>query len=174
MRAKNAENKGILPDNGLTQGPPCLAGRVFRSHLQRHTAGMEQMSNRNLEAELESPKVSLPATILRNERTVREGFWRKMARVAGRIPFAEDAAAAWFCARDPATPLRVKATLLAALAYFVLPADVVPDFIAAFGFTDDATVLMAAIGLVSSHMKPAHRADARKALGLPPAEERKP
>lgn len=132
------------------------------------------MSNRNLEAELESPNVSLPATVMRNEKTVREGFWRKMARVAGKIPFAEDATAAWFCARDPETPLRVKATLLAALAYFVLPVDAIPDFIAGFGFTDDATVLMAAIGLVSSHLKPGHRALARKALGLPPAEEKKP
>lgn len=132
------------------------------------------MSNRNLEAELESPNVSLPATVMRNEKTVREGFWRKMARVAGKIPFAEDAAAAWFCARDPETPFRVKATLLAALAYFVLPVDAIPDFIAGFGFTDDATVLMAAIGLVSSHLKPSHRALARKALGLPPAEEKKP
>ncbi len=132
------------------------------------------MSNRNLEAELESPNVSLPATVMRNEKTVREGFWRKMARVAGKIPFAEDAAAGWFCARDPETPLRVKATLLAALAYFVLPVDAIPDFIAGFGFTDDATVLMAAIGLVSSHLKPGHRALAREALGLPPAEEKKP
>jgi uncharacterized membrane protein YkvA (DUF1232 family) len=115
----------------------------------------------------------LPATIARNDKTVREGFWRKMARVAGKIPFAEDAAAAWFCARDPKTPLRVKATLLAALAYFVLPADVVPDFVAGFGFTDDATVLMAAIGLVSSHLTPGHRAAARKALDLPPKEEDK-
>lgn len=130
------------------------------------------MSRRDVEAELENPALNLPAVMALNDRTVREGFWRKMARVAGKIPFAEEAAAAWFCTRDPQTPLRVKATLLAALAYFVLPADVIPDFIAAFGFTDDATVIMAAIGLVSGHMKPAHHAAARQALGLPPAETR--
>jgi uncharacterized membrane protein YkvA (DUF1232 family) len=111
----------------------------------------------------------LPQVLMRNEKTVREGFWRKMARVAGKIPFAEDAAAAWFCARDPETPMRVKATLLAALAYFILPTDFIPDFIAGFGFTDDATVLMAAIGVVSSHLTSAHREAARKALQKPPA-----
>jgi uncharacterized membrane protein YkvA (DUF1232 family) len=116
---------------------------------------------------MEMPVQSLPATFARDEKTVREGFWRKMARVAGKIPFAEDAAAAWFCARDPETPLRVKATLVAALAYFVLPTDLVPDFIAGFGFTDDATVLMAAIGLVSSHLTDTHREAARAALHLP-------
>ncbi|MEQ8266019.1 MAG: YkvA family protein [Parvibaculum sp.] len=124
------------------------------------------------EAELQDPKYQLPAVMARNEEAVREGFWKKMTRVAGKIPFAEEAAAAWYCARDPATPMRVKATLLAALAYFVLPTDIIPDFIAAFGFTDDATVLMAAVGLVSSHMKPQHRKAAREALGLPPAEKK--
>lgn len=120
---------------------------------------------------LDEQSAQLPTVLARNEQTVREGFWKKMSRYAGRIPFAEEAAAAWFCARDPLTPLRVKATLLAALAYFVLPADFVPDIIAGFGFTDDATVLMAALGLVSSHIKPAHKKAARKALGLPPQDE---
>lgn len=120
---------------------------------------------------LDEQSSQLPAVLARNEQTVREGFWRKMARYAGRIPFAEEAASAWFCARDPKTPLRVKATLLAALAYFVLPADFVPDILAGFGFTDDATVLMAALGLVSSHIKPSHKEAAREALGLPPQDD---
>lgn len=131
------------------------------------------MPQTDIETELQNPRIALPAVIARNEETVREGFWKKMARFAGRVPFAEEAAAVWFCTRDPATPIRVKAMLLAALAYFVTPVDFIPDWIAAFGFTDDATVLMAAIGLVSSHMKPGHRAAARKALGLPPTAARK-
>ena len=127
----------------------------------------------NAESELLDPKHQLPAVMARNEKTVDDGFWKKMVRVAGKIPFAEEAAAAWYCARDPETPTRVRATLLAALAYFVMPVDFIPDIVAAFGFTDDATVLMAAIGLVSSYMKPRHREAARKALGLPPGEEGK-
>lgn len=110
----------------------------------------------------------LPAVIARNERTVREGFWKKLMRVAGHVPFADDAAAAYFCATDPATPSKVRGILLAALAYFVMPFDVVPDFIAGLGFTDDAAVLAMAIGLVARHITPQHRARARSALGLPP------
>ena len=125
------------------------------------------------ESDLLDPKHQLPAVMARNEKTVDDGFWKKMVRVAGKIPFAEEAAAAWYCARDPETPMRVRATLLAALAYFVMPVDFIPDIVAAFGFTDDATVLMAAIGLVSSYMKPRHRKAARKALGLPPEEDKK-
>lgn len=107
---------------------------------------------------------SKTAVIVANEAKVKRGFWRKLGRAAGRIPFAEDAVAAYFCAADPATPTRVRGTLLAALAYFILPADLVPDFILGLGFTDDATVLAMALGLVSSHLTPQHREAARKAL----------
>lgn len=117
-------------------------------------------------------KSQLPAVIARNRRTVDRGFWQKLAKFAGRIPFAEDAAAAYFCATDPATPSRVKGILLAALAYFVLPTDVIPDFIAGIGFTDDAAVLAMAISLVAGQIRPEHRARAREALHLPPAADR--
>ena len=106
----------------------------------------------------------LPAVIARNERIVERGFWKKFLKLARRIPFAEDLAAAYFCAVDPATPTKVKAILLAALAYFVMPFDAIPDFIAGFGFTDDAAVLAAAIGLVAKHIGEQHRVKARALL----------
>lgn len=134
--------------------------------LRRPCVNMEAMLTR---PDLPDPSApQLPAVVGRNARLVREGFWKKLGRVAGRIPFAEDLAAAWFCATDERTPRRVKGVLLAAAAYFVVPADFVPDFIAGFGFTDDAAVLATAIGIVSGHVKPEHRAAARRALGLPP------
>lgn len=114
--------------------------------------------------------VQLPAVMARNARTVERGFWRKLLLFAGRIPFADDAAAAYFCAADPTTPARVRGVLLAALAYFVTPVDAIPDFIAGLGFTDDAAVLAMAVGMVSRYVKPGHIAQAREALGLPPHE----
>jgi uncharacterized membrane protein YkvA (DUF1232 family) len=111
-------------------------------------------------------RTALPAVIARNRRTVERGFWKKLLKAAGRIPFAEEAAAAYFCAVDPATPTRVKGVLLAALAYFVIPTDAIPDFVAGLGFTDDAAVLAVAISIVSRHMMPQHRERARAALGL--------
>ncbi len=121
--------------------------------------------------DLEGAVIQQPETFARNEETVRRGFWKKLLRIAGRVPFAEEAAAAWFCAIDGKTPVRVKATLFAALAYFVMPVDVIPDVIAGFGFTDDATVLMTAIGLVSGHIQPRHREAARTALGKTPLDK---
>ena len=115
-------------------------------------------------AEFDAARAQLPEVIARNEETVRSGFWPKLKRVLARVPFAEDAVAAWFCAFDPQTPLKVRGMLLAALAYFVLPFDVMADIILGIGFTDDVTVLMTAIALVSAHLRPEHRRQAKQAL----------
>ena len=115
----------------------------------------------------EAPNVQLPVPGPRDEKTVDRDFWKKLRKVAGKIPFAEDAAAAYFCAVDPATPSKVKATLFAALAYFVMPFDIVPDFLAGIGYTDDAAVLALAFSMVARHIKDEHRARARAALGIP-------
>lgn len=95
---------------------------------------------------------------------VEAGFWPKFRRVARRIPFASELLAAYYCARDPATPAYVKAALFGALAYFVVPIDMVPDFIAGFGFTDDAAVLLAAVRAFARHITHAHRERARETL----------
>lgn len=102
--------------------------------------------------------------LARREDRVRKGFWETFRKAARYIPFAEDVVAAYFCALDPDTPPRVKGILLAALAYFILPLDFVPDFIAAVGFGDDVAVLAAAISAIRPHMNAAHYAKARKAL----------
>jgi uncharacterized membrane protein YkvA (DUF1232 family) len=103
-------------------------------------------------------------TYSRDAALVRDGFVNKIKAVARRIPFAEDAVAAWFSTRDPATPFKVRATLIGALAYFVLPFDVVPDFVVGLGFTDDAAVLLAALKMVGGSISEAHRARARRWL----------
>jgi len=119
----------------------------------------------------ETPTVQLPVPRPRDETVVERDFWKKLLRVAGRIPFAEDAAAAYFCAIDPATPAKVKAILFAALAYFVMPFDIIPDFLAGIGFTDDAAVIAMALSIVAGNIKEPHRARARAALHIaePPA-----
>ncbi len=114
--------------------------------------------------ELSSDKIHLPMVLEGNEKRVERGFWKKLIRVGAFIPFSEDLVAAYYCARDPKTPTRVRGVLIAALAYFVMPVDVVPDFIAALGFTDDATVLATAISIVSTHVKPRHRLAAANAI----------
>jgi uncharacterized membrane protein YkvA (DUF1232 family) len=112
-----------------------------------------------LEGEVLPPEVEAE-----REEFVRASFWDKLKGVVPKIPFAESAVAAYYCATDPATPTRVKLTLMGALAYFILPFDVVPDFLPLVGFGDDAAVLALAIKLVGDQIKPEHRERARETL----------
>jgi uncharacterized membrane protein YkvA (DUF1232 family) len=91
-------------------------------------------------------------------------LWRKLLRVVARISFADQLVAAWYCAMDSATPQHVRGVLLAALAYFVLPVDAIPDIVAGIGFTDDAAVIAAVMGAFARHITPEHRERARRRL----------
>lgn len=104
----------------------------------------------------------------RQKERVKTRFWQTLKRAAGQLPFIEDLVASYYCAMDPQTPHRVRGTLLAALAYFVLPFDFLPDFLALIGFTDDIAVLAAAITAIRVHIKPAHYAAAREAMKADP------
>ena len=46
----------------------------------------------------------------------------------------------------------------------MLPFDGVPDVLPMLGFADDAAVLATALRLVASHLTPAHREAAKRAL----------
>ena len=99
-----------------------------------------------------------------DESKIREDFWRTVKKAARHVPFIEDVVAAYYCALDKQTPLRVRAILFAALGYFILPADTIPDVMFGLGFTDDVAVLTAALAAVRAHLKPAHLAAAKEAL----------
>ena len=106
-----------------------------------------------------------------DERLVEDSIWHKLRETLGKIPFTEDAVAAYYCAVDRTTPLKAKAILMGALAYFIIPADVIPDFIAGLGYTDDAAVLIAAIKAIRDQLRPEHHDKARKFLEKEPRGE---
>ena len=102
------------------------------------------------------------------ERMVRQDFWAKLKQFAGQVPFVEELVAAYYCALDPATPMRVRGKLVAALAYFIVRwryrALMWVWRVPGLGFTNDAAVLTTLFGL-SSHITPVHREAAARALG---------
>jgi len=113
---------------------------------------------------LDPSKALVPATVKVNEERVARGFLPKIRKVAAKIPFAADALSVWWCARDPATPMAAKGMMMAALAYFVLPTDVIPDILPALGMTDDAAVIAAVIAIVGRNLKASHREAAKAFL----------
>ncbi len=100
----------------------------------------------------------------RDRHRVERDFWQKLKVAARKIPFADDLVAVYYCALDPTTPRQVKYILFGALAYFILPFDLVTDFLPLLGFGDDAAVLYAAIRMVTPHIKSEHRVRAKEAL----------
>ncbi|MBO0332081.1 DUF1232 domain-containing protein [Sneathiella sp. CAU 1612] len=104
-----------------------------------------------------------------DKRLVMREFAQKLRRNFGKIPFADDVTASFYCAVDGKSPAFVKAVLFGALAYFIMPADVIPDFLAGIGFTDDASVLMAAMATVKKYVNEEHRKKARVFLEKEPA-----
>jgi len=114
------------------------------------------------QAEIAPSRALVPAVMKLNEQRVDEGFWPKFRRVAARIPFAKEMLSVWYCAKDDETPIAAKGMMFAALAYFVLPVDAIPDFIAGLGYTDDAAVFTALMAIVGRNLKPKHKLAAKR------------
>lgn len=93
---------------------------------------------------------------------VKNGFWSKVKKYAAKVTFAHNAVAMYYCALDPATPFAAKAKAIGALAYWILPIDLIPDFIPVAGFADDATAILLAYNAMSSQITDEHRRKAEE------------
>jgi uncharacterized membrane protein YkvA (DUF1232 family) len=136
---------GITPRSPIAEGADCMSDPLIKPFTKAEMDAMREAT--------------------RDQEGLKRRFWDKLRRVAGRVPFAEDLVAAFYCATDPSTPSRVKLILIGAIAYFVLPTDAVADLLPLIGFADDAAVLAAAVTQVAGSITEEHRNQARKALG---------
>ena len=94
------------------------------------------------------------------------GSWQRLASLASRLgrKITEKVLVAYYVAVDPLTPTWARGSLLAALAYFGLPIDAIPDMTPFVGFTDDASVLAAALAAVATNIRWRHVRQARHAM----------
>lgn len=76
--------------------------------------------------------------------------------VGKNLVFIRRALILFFCMRDPDTPKYVKAAIVGALGYLLLPADVLPDTVAGIGWLDDLAVLTVVTKLAHKYIKPSH------------------
>ena len=80
------------------------------------------------------------------------GRYLRLGRLILKLPTY--ARIVWGIVRDPRTPIGLKAMLVAALAYVVMPVDVIPDAIPIFGQADDLTVLLLVLDLFIQNAPP--------------------
>lgn len=87
-----------------------------------------------------------------------DGFWdkaKKYAKAAGESVL-EPALKMYYSATDADTPAWAKATIYAALGYFISPIDAIPDIVPVIGYSDDLGVLVAAVAATAAHIKDQH------------------
>jgi len=92
------------------------------------------------------------------------GTWRRLRRLIRHIPLINRTLGAYYCARDPETPLYARCAVFFAIAYFIMPFDLIPDFIPFVAHIDDAAVMLLALRLVGRSITPVHQEFARRRL----------
>ena len=70
----------------------------------------------------------------------------------------------YYIMTDKNVPLKTKASIGAALGYFILPLDAIPDLTPLFGFSDDLGVLLFALTQLSESITPEIKARAKLKL----------
>ncbi len=81
-------------------------------------------------------------------------FWSKIVasiKSAG-LELIYKALQLFYAAQSEKCPAGVKVAIYAALGYFILPIDVVPDFIPGAGFVDDLAALTAALVMAQAYV----------------------
>lgn len=70
----------------------------------------------------------------------------------------------YYSVSDTSVSLTNKAIIYGALGYFILPTDMIPDFLPGMGFTDDIAVLSATLASIKTTITPAVEEKAKKKL----------
>lgn len=95
------------------------------------------------------------------------GLLRKLSRAVrwanAKIIYA--ALLLYYVLRNDAVTMADKSKIYGALGYFILPTDMVLDFIPMVGYTDDMAALMWAIHTLTKNLTPEIKAQARLKLG---------
>ncbi|TEA77060.1 YkvA family protein [Allopusillimonas ginsengisoli] len=93
-------------------------------------------------------------------------FWQKLGpRAKGISRFAlEKALYLYYAVQDPNTPKWARRVMYGALGYFIFPLDAIPDLAPFIGYTDDISVMIAALATVSFYITPDIKARAQQKI----------
>ena len=60
----------------------------------------------------------------------------------------------YYVMMSPGVPFGIKTAIVGALAYVIVPVDLIPDFIPVAGYTDDMAAIVSAVGMVADLITP--------------------
>ncbi len=90
---------------------------------------------------------------------VEERLWVKLEKVGKKLSFARDLLALYQYMTDGKVSWHRKAIVVAALVYFVVPIDAVPDLAPLVGYMDDLGVVTAVLKFLGSELIPYYEKD---------------
>jgi uncharacterized membrane protein YkvA (DUF1232 family) len=88
---------------------------------------------------------------------VEENLWSKLQSSGKKISFAKDILALFSYMKDPFVSWHRKALVVAALIYFIIPIDAVPDISPLIGYLDDLGVIAALLKFLGSEILPYYK-----------------
>ena len=88
---------------------------------------------------------------------IKEKIKQNLLRIASIL---HPVATLYFCATDSDVPFGKKAIAFAALTYFIMPIDAIPDALPVAGFTDDIAMITGAIASLGSVITQDHKEQA--------------
>ncbi len=91
-------------------------------------------------------------------------FWSKVKRFAKKLggDVLVTVVTLYLVSKDSETPIWARSTIIAALGYFILPVDMIPDVLIGVGYTDDVSILTGAVATVANSIKESHRTEAEQ------------
>lgn len=95
-----------------------------------------------------------------------DGLWKKLGNVAKKVGLKPiyHVLLLYYVLKCDSTPNQYKVMIIGALGYFILPFDLVPDFIPILGFSDDVAAIAGVILAVKKCVTPEIKEQAKTKL----------
>jgi uncharacterized membrane protein YkvA (DUF1232 family) len=95
-----------------------------------------------------------------------EKFWNKVQKLSKKAGTSVVYAVLllYYTLQKPEVPIKVKATIVGALGYFILPLDIIPDLAVGVGYADDLSVVLFALVQVALYVDDKIKLQAKRKL----------
>ena len=113
---------------------------------------------------MNSKKTESPSSKQAATEVPEKSFWSKIKNSASSAGYEaiHNALILYYTARAKETPLWCKTVIVGALGYFISLIDAIPDLTPILGYTDDISVMIAAVAALATHITPEIRNKAKE------------